>query len=89
MTVDPTRAYAVALLNRADVVPDANTLALLALIVPLVEADAVALLDQDAKAADGWQGMAAGFIRGSMERIGAGEHRGMASTAGAKAVAHA
>ncbi|MBS3962576.1 MAG: hypothetical protein KGZ61_12210 [Sandarakinorhabdus sp.] len=86
MTADPLRApmrapirnYVVALLNRADIVPDAGMIAALSMIVPMVEADVLAMLAQEKEAAADWHTVGPGFIQGCMVRVEAGDHRGKA-----------
>ena len=45
---DPLRAYAVELLHRADILPDAAAVAILARAIPLIESDIVGLVDLEA-----------------------------------------
>lgn len=81
MTADPLRAYVVALLNRADIVPDAGMIAALSLILPLVEADMLAMLCEERDTAALWHASGPGFVQSCMARLQAGDHRGKACRA--------
>jgi len=53
-------------------------IATLSLILPLVEADVLAMLGQEKEAAADWHTVAPGFIQGCIVRLEAGDHRGAA-----------
>ena len=72
---DPLRAYAVELLHRADILPDAAAIAGLARIISLIEADIVGLVDLEAQTAVAWHSIIPGAIAGVARRIEAGDHR--------------
>lgn len=79
MSTDPLRAYAADLHCRAGFAPDPMSVAAVAAIVPLIEADVRAMLAaQLAEAAD-WHTAAPGFIQGCIVLLDAGAHRGRAS----------
>ena len=66
------------LLNRADIVPDAGMIASLSLILPLVEADMLALLCDERDTAALWHSSGPGFVQSCITRLQAGAHRGAA-----------
>ena len=75
MIIDPLRAYIVALLHRADIVPDAGMIAALSLIVPMIEGDIVRLIDLEAQTAVTWHSVIPGAIASVARRVEAGDHR--------------
>lgn len=77
MTIDPLRAYAVALLHRAGIMPDAETIAAGATMLRLAEADVLALLREEHEMAL-WCPCAPVLVDSCIARIADGEHRGAA-----------